>query len=218
MTPMKRYRVLRRNDPYLNAQTAWAVAKLATVAEKAGIGVWADGESVEIEGRSYLLTVKPDDWGDAWDGDCYGIVHARTPTSADYPSPVDWPCVPLPGGGPDRSTYYGDWGSYYDPGTYWEPYAPPGMARGLVRPHLRAELVREGLMIRDSNEWYVSLVDPDDETLSASLGGVGLGNGDTWERAYIWDLAQELAAEIEYDREQRTERAREGLYARTAHG
>jgi len=206
MTTIERYRALRRDDPYLPAKVAWPVAQSATLAESAGVRSWAHEDVVTIEGDDYLLSVEDDAEGWSWDGDCFGTVHDRRRTDWGYPAPVAWPCVPLPAGGDNYvAPFVRGEGTYYDPGPHWEPYAPKGMARGPRHEYVRRGLIREGVMIRDTREKSVTLTDPEDGGV-ASLCGVGLGEGDTWERSYLYEVATELAAEIQDDRAARIEK------------
>lgn len=214
------YRRFRADDPYMTARVAWSLAGSAAAGREAGVVSWANADGVTIGGRDYLLTVVPDDGGSPWDGDCFGEVIDRGETVWGEPEPLEWPVVALPAGsdGVYPSSYRGEGETCYDPGPSWEPYAPKGMARGLVREYLRGVLVREGLMIRDSSEVGVILTDADDPTLSASLWAVGLGQEMIPALAYLSEVVFELADEVEGDREARWVAEMERLHAFAAHG
>lgn len=210
-----RYRMIRRIDPYMTATSALWAARATTAAERAGIPPWTtylSDEPVTIDGRDYLLTVEPDaDAGKPSDhGDCYGEVF----DVGDGYSPT-WPTV--------RD---GDQSWAYYPGDTYEPVGPyrPGMAKGPAREAERAMLVREGWRYHHHRTgetpmfYVVTLTAADDPTNYFPLGGVDGLDDETFGRAYLWDVVQDLAAEVSGEAVRRAETARQATYATTAHG
>ena len=217
-----RYRLTRQTDPYMTASRALWATRQDRAGEAAGIPPWPDcltDEPVMIDGREYAVTVEPDQ--DAYPpsdmGDCYGEI--REPSAreieANYynPLPVEWPEVR-----PAGQTW-----SYYPGDTYEADWRPRGMARGPAREYVRSMLTEEAWRYRQNQTgdvpmfYVVALRDvADNET--TYLGGVDGLPDSVHGRGYLWDLVQEMAAELAAEADQKRQEARNVLCAATAHG
>lgn len=218
-----RYRLARAVDPYVPASSVLRDLRWDRAGEAAGIPPWPDcltDEPVMIDGREYAVTVEPDQ--DAYPpsdmGDCYGEI--REPTRDDIeanwgnPPPVEWPEVR-----PAGQTW-----SYY-PGDTWDPPTPyhRGMARGPAREYVRSMLTEEAWRYRQNQTgdvpmfYVVALRDvADNET--TYLGGVDGLTDAVHGRGYLWDVLQDMAAELAAEADQKRQEARKLLCAATAHG
>jgi hypothetical protein len=225
MTTTETYRQLRREDPYMSARTALALAHADDDADRAGVPRWFygdEGYDLSIEGETFTLRIEydydfPPDWGDL------GSVKERD-RDRDYIAPYcyesvpPWPCVALPAGSDGSGTqggYYGPLETYFDPGDSWEEWNPGGMARGPLREFLRRSLVAEGLRQRSTYQYGVTVTDDDENTMS--LWGVDLSfDGSALDRAYLWHVVSDLAHEIRHGRAERAEQMARDIFTRLA--
>ena len=218
-----RYRLTRQTDPYMTASRALWATRQDRAGEAAGIPPWPDcltDEPVMIDGHEYAVTVEPDQ--DAYPpsdmGDCYGEI--REPTRDDTernwgnPPPVEWPEVR-----PAGQTW-----SYY-PGDTWDPPTPHhrGMARGPALEYVRSMLTEEAWRYRQNQTgdvpmFYVVALRDVAEDSTTYLGGVDGLPDSVHGRGYLWDLVQEMAAELAAEADQKRQEARNVLCAATAHG
>lgn len=202
------------------ALDALRVARSDAKAAAAGIGrypQYTDGDPVTIDGREYRLTVEPDP--DGWqygDDDVTGRVVERARSwYDDHPAPLEPGMVALD----DRYAY--DPGPAHDATEHLAWRRRQGMARHTAWLAVRADLLREAepyVRERDYGEprcWIITLADETGEC--DNLCGVDL-TGDVYDRQYVYDVASDLAAELEYRRIVAAMQAGEALAAATGHG
>lgn len=217
-----RYRLARAVDPYVPASSVLRDLRWDRAGEAAGIPPWPDcltDEPVMIDGREYAVTTEQD--VDAYPpadmGDCYGEI--REPSAreieANYynPLPVEWPEVR-----PAGQTW-----SYYPGDTYEADWRPRGMARGPAREYVRERLIEEAWRYRQNQTgdvpvFYVVGLRDVAEDSTTYLGGVDGLTDAVHGRGYLWDVLQDMAAELAAEADQKRQEARNVLCAATAHG
>lgn len=202
------------------AGDALRVARADAAAGAAGIDrfpQYMQSEAVTIDGRRYLLTVEPDP--DGWqygDDDVTGRVLERARSwYDDHAAPLEPGMVALD----DRYAY--DPGPAYDAAEHLAWSRRQGMARHTAWLAVRADLLREAepyVRERDYGEprnWIVTLTDETGE--GESLCGVDLGDP-AYDRSYAFEVATDLASELEYRRVVDRMEAGAKLAAATCHG
>lgn len=211
------YRELRRRGE--GARFALRVARSDAAAAAAGIDRFpqcTDDGAVTIDGREYRLTVEPDP--DGWrfgDDDVTGrVIEREREWYTGHPCPVEPPAIAL------------DERYAYEPGGYYDPAEQLAWRRRTMSRHaawlaVRDDLLREAaphVRERDygeSRNWIITLTDEAGD--SECLCGVDLGD-DVYDRQYVYEVACDLAAELEYRRIEAAMRVGEALSAATCHG
>lgn len=203
------------------AVDALRVARSDAAAAAAGIDRFpgcGTGDPVTIDGREYRLTVEPDPEGWQYgDDDVTGrIVERARDWYTDHPAPIFDPrMVALD----DRRLY--ETGPAYDPAETLAWKRRQGMARHVAWLAVRADLLREAEpYVREADygetrNWIVTLTDADGR--SESLCGVELGS-DAFDRVHVYDVATDLASELEYRGIVAAMTVGERLAAATCHG
>lgn len=212
------YRELRRRGK--GARHALRVARADAAAAAAGIDrfpQYGDADPVTIDGREYRLTVEPDP--EPWqygDDDVTGRVVERARNwYDDHPAPIEPGMVALD----DRYAY--DPGPAYDAASALAWRRRQGMARHAAWLAVRADLLREaGHYVRERDygeprNWAITLTDETGD--SESLYGVALGD-DSYDRQYVYAVATDLAAELEYRATVARMKVGETLATATCHG
>lgn len=202
------------------ALDALRVARADAAAAAAGIDRFpqcTDDEAVTIDGREYRLTVEPDP--DGWqygDDDVTGrVVERERHWYTDHPEPL------APGSVALDERYAYDPGPTFDPAEHLAWKRRQGMARHAAWLAVRADLLREAepyVRERDYGEprnWIVTLTDETGE--GDTLVGVDLGDP-TFDRVNVYDIAADLASELEYRRIVDRMTVGEKLAAATCHG
>lgn len=187
------YRRLRRRFP---ARVALALARYDLAAERAGLSRWPGDDIVTIDGREYAVTLEPDPgyWRYGDDDVTGRLIERRRSEWTGHPEPVEAPAVALD----ERRAY--EPGPSYDPDEHLAALRRDGWAKGPSVVERRRELLADAaphVAEADYGEprcWIVT-VERDGE--SASLGGVELVGDGEGDRSYVWEVVQDLAAEID---------------------
>lgn len=217
MTNVDYYRALRRTEPWpMPARLALSIQRAAHAAEAEGLAPLLFGGEVTWRhaGVDFTVELDQDEWGDRWDGDCYGEVIDRY-RHPDYIGGES---------GQDRAD--GETILALDPATAYrvdkaaesvsylaDQWWRDGASRAVRRDLARTSLVATGReMARDESYVYVITVIDPATGASESLHGVDLDWDTTADRAlalsYLRDLARDLAGELLAARHDRADRLR----------
>ncbi len=205
----KRYRAIRKDDPYLPARHALAIARDAEEAWAQGLSVYGESE-VTIGDETFTVEVEPD-WDDSFDGDCYGEVIDR------YPHP-DYVFMPQYDRADDETVIALDDAHGYVIDRAAESVSALaqswsrvyGASRSVCRDLARENLRTAGntmLRAMNGNEEpaYLIVVRTADGEDFDTLGGVELSDDDRGS-AYLWETVRDMAGEVVYNRAARIER------------